>query len=223
MSLSAKLCFDGPAESLYLITDRRNTRERPLIDMLERALAGGVRLVQLREKDLGGRELLELARSLRVLADKYGAKLLVNDRMDVARLARADGVHLGTRGFLARDARAFLGEDSIIGVSTHNMDEALAAEFEGADFITFGPVYSTPSKASYGEPVGLDALVRVSAKARVPVYAIGGLTAERIKEVVSAGATGVALISAVMAAEDVRAAAKKILDELSFTLGHQDT
>jgi len=195
---------------LYLITDRRLASGGDLLSAVEQALAGGVRAIQLREKDLGGRELLELARKIRVLASNHGAKLLINDRVDIALAADADGVHLGRDSMPLRDARRLMGPDRLIGCSTHNAKQLAEAEADGADFAVFGPVYFTPSKAAFGPPLGVDTLRKARASTRIPVFALGGVGAENIPEVIAAGADGVALISAVLAAKDPRQAASDI-------------
>ncbi len=187
---------------LYLITDRRQVAGGDLPAAVERALGGGAEAVQLREKDLPARRLYDLARELRALTSRYGAKLLINGRVDVALAAGADGVHLGVGSIPPGEARRLLGPRALIGCSTHSAAEAAEAESGGADFVTFGPVYATPSKAAYGPPVGVDALRRVCAAARLPVFALGGIGPRNVGEVVAAGACGVAAISAVFAAKD---------------------
>lgn len=186
--------------SLYLITDRHQTADRNILAVVEKALEGGVRAVQLREKDLPPRELLELARAMRALTSRYGAKLIINDRTDIALAAGADGVHLGEASIPAAVARRILGPDRLIGVSCHSREGALAAETSGADFITFGPVYSTPSKAAYGPPAGVEQLAETVKLIRIPVFALGGIKRENTSEAMAAGAAGVALISAIIAA-----------------------
>ena len=141
--------------NLYLITDRGQTAGRDLLAVVEEALSGGVRAVQLREKALPAREYFELARAMRALTARYGARLLINDRVDIALAVGADGVHLPEAGLPLSVARELLGPAKLIGVSCHSLDTALDAERQGADFITFGPVFFTPSKARYGEPVGV--------------------------------------------------------------------
>lgn len=201
--------------SLYLITDRRQLPPgRSLVDAVAAALEGGLRAVQLREKDLSAAELYPLARRLRQLTGRCGARLLINDRLDVALAVEADGVHLGGHSLPVAVAREVLGPDKLIGVSTHRSVELLAARRDGADFVTFGPVFFTPSKAAFGGPVGLDALREACAAAPLPVFALGGVTAERLSQVRSAGSHGVALISAVLAAADPAAAAAGILSRL---------
>jgi thiamine-phosphate pyrophosphorylase len=200
-----------PDFDLYLVTDRQLTHGRELLWVLERALEGGVKAVQLREKDLSGKELFVLAERVRRLTERHGARVFINDRIDVALAVDADGVQLGEASIGARDARTLLGAERMIGVSTHSADEAEQAEKDGADFILFGPVYFTPSKAVYGAPQGVVALQSIVEKVSVPVYAIGGISSENLAETVRAGARGVALISAIIAAEDPRAASESLL------------
>ncbi len=198
---------------LYCVTDRRHTADRPLVDVIHAALDGGVRAVQLREKDLKGGALYQLAAQLRVLTDCYQARLLINDRLDVALAVEADGVHLGQTSFPAVAARRLLGPGKLIGVSTHNPAEiAAAAE---ADFVVFGPVYATPSKAAYGEPQGLARLRQAIAQSPLPVLAIGGITTERVAEVLATGAHGIAVISALSAAPDPAREASILLAQIA--------
>lgn len=204
----------APDFDLYLVTDRNQTRGRDLPTVLEAALKGGVKAIQLREKDLDGREFLLLAEKARALCHDFHATLLINDRIDIALAVDADGVHLGQASVPIPTARELLGPQKIIGASTHSVAEAREAERSGADFILFGPVYFTPSKAGYGTPQGLAALDEVVEKISLPVYAIGGIRAENIPEAKRTGIRGVALISAVMGADDPAAAAKLILETL---------
>lgn len=196
---------------LYLITDRRALAPgRSLGETVAAALAGGVRAVQLREKDLSPRELLPLALELRSLTRRFGARLLINDRIDLAQAVEADGVHLAGSSLPTTVARRLLGPEALIGVSTHHLDEVLAAAREGADFVTFGPVYPTPSKAAYGAPVGLDALRSACSASPLPVFALGGIKAPHIPELLEAGASGIALISAILASSAPQLAAENL-------------
>ncbi len=197
--------------SVYLVTDRRLVDD--IVRAVESALEGGVRLVQLREKDLSAKEILTLAKRLRAKTSESGAKLFINDRVDIALLSGADGVHLGQDSFSPVDARKILGEKMLIGVSAHSIKEAEAAEQEGADFITFGPVFHTPSKARYGEPVGAGLLKEACNRLKIPVYAIGGVKRENMKEAVAAGAGGVAVISAILGIRDIRKSAEQLVKE----------
>lgn len=187
---------------LYLITDRGQTAGRDLRVVVEAALSGGIRAVQLREKNAPTLEYFELARMLRDLTARYGARLFVNDRIDIALAVGADGVHLPESGLPVAVARELLGPDRLIGASCHSLERAKAAQKQGADFITFGPVYHTPSKAGYGAPVGLMALAEATRALTLPVFALGGVSRDRVPEVQAAGAAGVALISAVLASPE---------------------
>ncbi|MGH7927010.1 MAG: thiamine phosphate synthase [Candidatus Binatia bacterium] len=199
-----------PEFDLYLVTDRGQTQRRDLLWVLQRALDGGVRAVQLREKDLQGKTLFTLAEKTRDLCRQYRAVLFINDRIDVAHAVEADGVQLGKTSLPIETARELLGPNRIIGVSTHSLEEARAAEREGADFILFGPVYYTASKVAYGAPRGLAALKKIVENIALPVYAIGGIKAENVAEVMGIGIRGISLISAVMAAVDPKTASQAI-------------
>jgi thiamine-phosphate pyrophosphorylase len=198
--------------NLYLITDRRQAPPGlTLPGAVRAACEGGVRAVQLREKDLTAAELFPLALELRALTRQYGARLLINDRIDVALAVEADGVHLGGHSLPAAAARRILGPERLIGVSTHCPDDIAAASRGGADFVTFGPVYFTPSKAAYGEPAGTDLLGAACDVSPLPVFALGGIGPERVEPVMAAGAGGVALISAILAQPDPAAAARAFI------------
>lgn len=199
---------------LYLVTDRKTTAGRDLLWVLEEAMEGGVRAVQLREKDLEGRPLLELARKVKALCDRYGAELFVNDRVDVALAADAAGVHLAANSLPVAVARKLLGPDRKIGVSTHSADEARAAAAAGADLIVFGPVYPTPSKLAFGAPQGPTALKAVTDATSVPVFAIGGVKQNHLPEIKAHGTARVAVISAISEAPDPQAAAQDMLAAL---------
>lgn len=196
--------------SLYLITDRKAAGPRGLLSTVEAAFKGGVTLVQLREKDLSAKELLSLAIELKTLAARYKARLLINDRIDIALLANADGVHLTSTSYSPKEARKLLGNKALMGVSTHSLEEALRAQDDGADFVTFGPVFHTPSKAGMGGPLGIDRLKEAAQKLSIPVFGLGGIDESNIKAVAAAGAR-VALISAIMASSDPERAALNLL------------
>jgi len=171
---------------------------------LETILEAGVKAIQLREKDLSVKELFDMAVWMRELTREYNAKLFINDRVDVALSVQADGVHLGQNGLPVSAARKIAGRKLLIGVSTHSIEEALEAERDGADFITIGPIYETPSKLQYGPPIGVDTLRKVKSRVSIPVYAIGGIKLERVEEVKEAGADGIALISGILAAKNMK-------------------
>jgi thiamine-phosphate pyrophosphorylase len=208
VSISLKRVTDF---KLYLVTDRGQTRGRDLLAVVEQALDGGVRAIQLREKDLAGRELFFLAEKTKALCARYEARLFINDRIDVALAVDANGVQLGSGSIPIDAVRQLVGDTKLIGTSIHSPEEGLAAERAGADFVLFGPVYFTPSKAAYGNPQGLDALQRAVEKISLPVYAIGGIKPENIAAVKKTGACGAALISAVMSAKEPAAAAAELV------------
>ena len=188
---------------LYLVTDRRLAVSRSLEDVVGDACRAGVRAVQLREKDLDARSLLDLAARTRRITSSSDTALLINDRVDIALACGAGGVHCPEAGFPPADARRVFGEGAIVGVSTHSLGAALDAKKNGADFITFGPIFDTPSKTKYGAPLGLGALRDVTSAVRLPVFAIGGITPERARSCLDYGARGVAVISAVLGAPNI--------------------
>ena len=208
--------------NIYLITDRKGSGGRDLGAVVEEALKGGIRAVQLREKDLSSRDLYELACAMRKLTARHDARLFINDRTDIALAVNADGVHLGDAGLPIHLARQLLGEKKLIGASCHDRLSAMAAQAAGADFITYGPVFHTPSKAHYGQPVGVASLEEVTRLLEIPVFALGGISSGNARSTVAAGAHGIALISAVLAAENPRAEAKTLLSLLSPGQRHKE-
>ena len=199
---------------VYLITDRHQTLGRKLTDVVREALEGGVRAVQLREKDLSSGELFRLAAELRRLTSEYGARLIINDRLDIALAVEADGVHVGITSVPVAIVRQVMGKGTLIGYSAHEIDEALQAQADGADFVTFSPVYPTPSKSAYGQPCGVKKLADAVAALQIPVVALGGISLANVAEVLSASVTGIAVISALLAAVDPRVAASSLLKKI---------
>ena len=180
---------------LYLITNRSLFEsDNNFLEASEAALMGGVRALQLREKNLTDCELIELGNQLRILTSNYNAKLIMNSRADIAKIIDADGVHLTENSAHANEIKSTF-PDLIVGVSTHSLEAAQIAEAQGADYITFSPIYATPSKANYGPPQGLGLLRQVSQEVNLPVLALGGITLHRVSECLEQGAFGVALIS----------------------------
>jgi len=179
--------------------------------VLEQALEGGVNAIQLREKDLSGKELFELAEKTRRLCERYGAALFINDRIDVALGVDAAGVQLGKISLPIETARALLGPQKWIGASIHSIEEGRRAEQSGADFVLFGPVYFTPSKAGFGAPQGLAALKEIVESSKLPVYGIGGITANNTIDVCETGARGIALIAAIIGADNPRESARVMM------------
>ena len=178
----------------YYISDRRRHKGDTL-DSIESAAADGVDWIQIREKDLSPRELLELTRAALARIQRYPARILVNSRLDVALAAGAHGVHLTSDAPSPGSLRPFVPSKFLIGVSTHTLDEAERAGLEFADFAVFGPVFPSASNPDTPDGVGLEALAEVCAWSRLPILALGGISAERIESCVAAGAAGVAGVS----------------------------
>jgi len=200
---------------LCLVTDRHQTRGRDLVGIVHACLAAGLPAVQVREKDLPAAELAQLCRRLRVAVQARGGLLVVNDRVDVALAVGADGVQRTGASLSVAEIREIAGTRVRIGASVHSLAEAADAEAQGADWITFGPVFDTASKRGYGPPQGADRLRAVTAAIRLPVIAIGGITPERVRIVRDAGAAGVAVISAILAATDPADATRRFLEALA--------
>ncbi len=203
--------------SLYLITDRSRMKA-PFYKGIEDALKGGLQALQLREKDLSVRQLYATACRLRELTSRYGARLFVNDRLDVALSVEADGVHLAGTSIPPRAVQRVTGGKMLIGVSAHTLEEAIEAEREGADFLTFGPVYKTPSKKKYGPPVGIEKLKEVAEKVSIPVFGVGGIKIEKVSEVLKSGAQGVALISAILSSDNIEEETSKFITSVEGVL-----
>ncbi len=192
---------------LCVITDAKLASGRGHVAIAQAALAGGADMIQLRDKAGDLRELLPQARAIQALCRSQGAIFIVNDRLDLALAAGADGVHLGQDDLPAAAARHLLGPGRILGVSTHTLEQAEAAEKVGADYIGFGPMFATGTKDTGYSPRGLEALRGVRTAVRLPILAIGGITPESVAEVIIAGATAPAVISAIAAAPEIAAAA----------------
>ena len=201
--------------SLTLVTDRAQTRGRELTAVVSECLAAGLPAVQVREKDLGAAELAVLCHRLRELTRDHDARLIVNDRVDVALAVGADGVQRTHASLPVDHIRNIAGRRLAIGASVHSLEDAMDAEARGADWIIFGPVYDTPSKRRWGPPQGLERLAKVAAAVRIPVIAIGGITPERVAALRAAGVAGVAAIAAILDTESPGAATKRFLEALA--------
>ncbi len=185
---------------LYAITDRRRYGEN-FFETLKKILERGVKMIQLREKDLPGRELYHLALKVRELTKNYNALLLINDRVDIALGVEADGVHLPSEGFPPSVVKK-MNKNLIVGYSAHDLSSALWAQEEGADFVTLSPIFKTSSHPDK-EPLGLSVLGEVSKSLRIPVYALGGITWDKIKVCYKNGAYGIAGISLFLEEDNV--------------------
>ena len=205
--------------SLYLVTDRALARGRPLADVVRAAVAGGVTCVQLREKEASAREFAAAARELVALLRPLGVPLIVNDRIDVALAAGADGVHVGQQDLSVADARRLGPPGWIVGVSAESVADAARAERDGAEYVGASPVFATPTKADHAPPLGLAGLRALRAATKLPLVAIGGLHAGNARETIRAGADGLAVVSAIVAADDPRAAAEVLRREIAAAKG----
>lgn len=196
--------------SLYVITGDKFSQGRSVIEVAEAAIAGGARVLQLREKAFSGRQLVDVGYQLRRLTRDQGVTFVINDRVDIALAVDADGVHLGQDDLPIGAARRLLGPEKIIGISTHSVEQALEAQRQGADYIGIGPIFETHTKDDVCAPVGVELVRQVAALVSIPKVAIGGIKAHNVEEVIAAGANGVAVITAVVAAGDVCASAREL-------------
>jgi thiamine-phosphate pyrophosphorylase len=199
--------------TLYVILDRTAVAGRDLGDLLDAVIAGGARMVQLREKTWPSGQLLPLAERLRARCRTAGVTFVMNDRVDLAVAVEADGVHLGQDDLPPRRARPLLRPGMILGVSTHSVEQARRAQADGADYVAVGAMFPTRTKPDF-ELVGPALIRAVRSEIRVPLIGIGGITPENVGEVIRAGADGVAVISAVCAAADPAAASAHFLDAI---------
>lgn len=195
---------------LYFVTSENMSLGRSTLEIVQAALSGGARLIQLREKHLPAADLLSLARAVRKLTAEAGALLIINDRIDIAMASGADGVHLGQADLPVADARR-LADDLIIGASTHSVSEAVAAESAGASYINIGPIFPTGTKEWQGEFLGLERLKEISASVRLPFTVMGGIKRRHIPELLAAGARTIALVTEVTQADDPELAIRELL------------
>ena len=202
--------LDIKACRLCLVTDRPLARGRALTDIVAAAVRGGATMVQLREKDAGTREFLELARALKALLTPLGVPLVINDRVDIALAANADGVHVGQTDMPLADVRQIVGPDKFIGLSTSKAEYILRADAQAADYLGIGPVYAQQTKPGTATPHGVEGFRALRALTNKPVMAIGGIKASNSAPIIAAGADGLAVVSAIVADDDPEAAARKI-------------
>ncbi|MCQ4087855.1 thiamine phosphate synthase [Saccharibacillus sp. JS10] len=200
---------------LYAITGENFHPGRSLEEVMEQAILGGADIVQFRDKSSGKHELLQKAKSLRQLTRRYGVPLIVNDHIDLALEVNADGVHLGQGDVSLTEARHRLGS-KIIGISTHALQEAVAAQQNGADYIGVGPIYATQTKADVVDPVGLDYIREVSPHVSIPYVAIGGIKLSNVDAVIEAGATRICAVSEIVGSDDPAAVCRAFLEKLSL-------
>ena len=200
--------------SLYLVTDRELSLGRPLEDIVEDAVKGGVTMVQLREKECDSRDFYDIALRMKHLLKSYGVPLIINDRLDIALAVDADGLHIGQSDLPWQVAREILGEDKILGLSVENMEQAHAANLAKVDYIGISPVFATQTKTDTDTPFGLEGVRNVTAITRHQTVAIGGINASNASEIMEAGANGIAVVSAIISADDPEHAPKVLKQEI---------
>jgi thiamine-phosphate pyrophosphorylase len=206
---------------LYLVTDPELSGARPLLQIVAAAMGGGVTVVQLRDKKAFPRELLLVGAEIRRITRQQDASFIVNDRADLALALGADGVHVGPADLPPLEARRLMPPPLRVGVSVGGVAEALSAERAGADYLGAGPVFSTLTKRDAGAPIGLEGVAAIAASVAIPVVGIGGIDEENAASVIAAGARGVAVISAIIAAEDPEARARQILARVREALSRR--
>ena len=199
--------------TLYFITDRKLSK-KTIIGDVRAAINGGVKIMQYREKELDTKALLEEAKELLRLTKENDVLLIINDRIDIALAADADGVHLGQDDVPYEEARRLLGKDKIIGMTVHNVEEAEIAEKKGADYLGVSPIFETKTKTDAGPAAGLKLIKEVKAKVNIPLVAIGGINYENLESVMKAGADSVAVISAIVTKDNVELECKKFIDKI---------
>ena len=202
-------------KKLYLVTNSDNfNSDEEFLDRVALAIKSGVNIVQLREKTKPAAKIIEYGRVIRQITSEYGALFIVNDRIDLAQILNADGVHLGQDDIDIKSARKILGEKMIIGISTHKEQDALEAVQNGADYIGVGPVYKTPTKPKR-EAAGLEYLRWAAQNVNIPFYAIGAIDSNTIDEVISNGAKRVAVVRAIMNSQNIEKTVKEFLEKLN--------
>jgi thiamine-phosphate pyrophosphorylase len=202
---------------LHVLTDREWSRGRDTLTVARAALDGGATVIQLRDKKASTRVLVEEGLALRALTRERGALLIVNDRIDVALAVDADGAHIGQDDDMPIAlARKLLGPDRILGVSAGNLEQACIAVAGGADYLGVGPIYATQTKADAGVPIGLSLLTELASRYSTPLIAIGGITADNAAAVLQAGAHGIAVIRAVVGAENTVSATRELWEAIVY-------
>jgi thiamine-phosphate pyrophosphorylase len=196
--------------SVYLVTDRELARGRTTLEIAAAAIRGGVSCIQLREKTCSTREFIDEALAIRSLLARHEIPLIINDRVDVALAVKADGIHLGQKDMPCSMARQLIPESMIVGISVESLDDAIAAQKDGADYLGVSPIYSTPTKTDTAQPLGLEGLRSIRSEVDLPLVGIGGLNADNAEAVIHNGADGVAVVSAIVAADDPEAATRAL-------------
>ncbi len=200
--------------SFYVITAETVEGDRSHLDVAKAAIEGGATAIQFREKNKSSRELMKIAEVLHRVTKKFKISLIINDRIDIAQAVEAEGVHLGQEDIPVKRARQILGQDAIIGISCGNIKEAIKAECDGASYIGAGPVFLTSTKEDAREAIGIEEFIKIKKSVNIPVVAIGGITSENVGAIIKAGANGVAVISEVAFAPNIKDACRNFLKKI---------
>lgn len=206
---AVKLRVNADAMTLYAVTDRTWVEDTTLMDQVKEALEGGITFLQLREKRLSKEEFIKEAREMKELSKEYKVPFVINDNIEVALAVDADGVHIGQDDMSVEEARKLLGEDKIIGVSAHNVEEAIKAQKGGADYLGVGAVCATSTKKD-ANVVSKEEIKKICHTVEIPVVAIGGIKKENIKTLEGTDVDGVAVVSAIFAAKDIKKDTKQL-------------
>ncbi|SHJ24422.1 thiamine-phosphate pyrophosphorylase [Desulfatibacillum alkenivorans DSM 16219] len=196
--------------SLYLVTDRPLSLGRDLMEVMEKAAAGGATIVQLREKECDSRTFVELARAAKSLLDAKGVPLIINDRADIALAVGAAGLHIGQTDMPYKDARRIMGPEAIVGLSVENMDQVKEAAFLDADYLGVGPIFATQTKPDAAPAIGLEGLAEIRRITKTPLIAIGSVNLSNAADVIRAGADGLAVVSAICSQPDIEQASRAL-------------
>jgi len=196
--------------TLYLVTDRGQSRGRSTLEIVQAAVRGGVTCVQLREKNCSAREFIAEATAIQSFLKEHGIPLIINDRLDIAQAIQADGVHLGQNDIPLKMARAIVKDSMLIGISAESLQDAVEAERDGADYIGVSPIYTTATKSDTAPALGLEGLREIRKAVKIPLVGIGGLNRSNAAEVIGNGADGIAVVSAIVSADDPENAAAEL-------------
>lgn len=207
-------CKDKVDYRVYLVTDREVLGHRSLKEAVEQAILGGATLIQLREKNLSSLEFYNTALEIKEITSKYEIPLIINDRMDIALAIDAEGVHIGQEDIPLLVARKILGEEKLIGVSAQNLEQALKAESEGADYLGVGAIFKTSTKKDAKQEMGLKLLSEIKEKVRIPIVGIGGIDHSNARSVMETGVQGVAVVSCILGKEDIKEATESLKNRL---------
>lgn len=195
---------------LYLVTDRKLSKGRKLEDIVTSAVNGGATIIQLREKECSTREFIEFGKKIRAILKSKNIPLIINDRIDIALAVKADGVHIGKNDMFYQTARDILGKDAIIGLSVESVQDAIEAEKFDVDYLGLSPIYSTPTKTDIQHELGLEGIREIRKISKHKLVAIGGIKTYNTKEIIQAGADGIAVVSAICSAEDPENSAREL-------------